>query len=184
MRKTLLGGVSPFAHLLAGRAAKRAEEDTDDEKEKRENEKAKKAEAEKEEDAKSEAEEERKKDARKAEEDGDEEDEEDEEDADAKAIRGRERARCAAIFASPAAAVRPDMAAYFAFGTNLTRKAAVNALAAVAAGSEPVRPSRPGLGQRMSVAPQPNPGQDRPQAGSPSLAEQIVAAGKKRRGEA
>ena len=70
----------------------------------------------------------------RADDDDDGEDERDGDDPAAAAARGRERARCAAIFASPHAAVRPDMAAHYAFATDLTRRQARRALAATTAG--------------------------------------------------
>ncbi len=72
--------------------------------------------------------------SRKRRDDDDDDDERDDDDPDASAARGRERARCAAIFASPHAAVRPDMAAHYAFGTDLTRRQALRALEATTAG--------------------------------------------------
>jgi hypothetical protein len=50
------------------------------------------------------------------------------------AARIRERQRCAAIFSSPYAAARLDMAAHYAFETDLGRKEACKALARLAAG--------------------------------------------------
>ena len=67
------------------------------------------------------------------------------------AARQRERARCAAIISSPAAAARPDMAAHFAFATNLSRSEAVNALRAVAAG-QPVQAAAPAPTRRDSFS--------------------------------
>ncbi len=89
----------------------------------------------------------------------DDDDEKDDKDEKAKAARGRERARCAAIFSSSHAATRPDMAAHYAFATNLSRKDALTALAAVCAG----QPQASGLGSRMGRFEQMRPG-----AGGPS----------------
>jgi hypothetical protein len=115
---------------------------------------------------------------------GDNEDEEGEEDDKEKAARKSERARCAAIFASPAAGVRPDMAAHLAFNTDLSAKAAVEMLGAFAAGA--AQPSN--LASRMSGVKTPNVGASAPAAkqatGAAAAANMIIEAGKKRRGEA
>jgi hypothetical protein len=206
MNLSAIAGGSPFAHLLGRQRAaagnSKADEREDDEDEK------KAARAEDEKDDRADESEDEKKDAKAAESEDDENkdeddagkakgkrakadgdddsDEEDEDDAKASAARRRERARCAAIFAEPAAATRPDMAAYFAFGTTMPRSAAINALKAVVAGhSEPAPKSRGGLSDRMAKTPSPNVGTEPTQpTGSASLAQQIVAAGKKARGEA
>lgn len=65
----------------------------------------------------------------------DEDDEEDQDDPQACAARSRERARCAAIFATKAAAGRPDLAAHLAFNTSLPRSQAIGLLRTAAAGS-------------------------------------------------
>lgn len=62
----------------------------------------------------------------------DDDDEDDEKDPKARAIRMRERGRCAAIFRSAAAGRNPAAAAEIAFGTSMTRTAAVNLLRTVA----------------------------------------------------
>jgi hypothetical protein len=123
---------------------------------------------------------------------GDEEDEEDEDKDKAegdesdkeKAARQSERARCAAIFASPAAATRPDMAAHLAFNTDMGAKAAVEMLGAIAAGGAAPR----GLASRMAGVTIPNVGASAPAGkqatGAASAASMIIEAGKKRRGEA
>lgn len=107
----------------------------------------------------------------------------DEEDEKEKAARKSERARCAAIFASPAAGIRPDVAAHLAFSTDMSSADAVGMLETVSAGSTPVR----GLAMRMATVAVPNVGDSggaAPAAGSSTdIAAKIVAAGKKRRGE-
>jgi hypothetical protein len=112
-------------------------------------------------------------------EDGDDEDDSDKE----KAARQSERARCAAIFASPAAATRPDMAAHLAFNTGMSSKAAVEMLGAIAAGGAAPR----GLASRMASTSIPNVGASAPAGkqatGAASAASMIIEAGKKRRGE-
>lgn len=68
--------------------------------------------------------------------------EDDEDDADAKVAKGRrmERERCAKIFGSKAAGVRPDMAASLAFGTSLSASEAIAQLNQAAAfGAPPKR---------------------------------------------
>jgi hypothetical protein len=108
--------------------------------------------------------------------------EEQDEDEDvrkaAKAGRRFERARCKAIFAHPAAGVRPDMAAQLAFGTKLSAKQAISLLkesANVRGGHQHgPRAARPRV-ELVDGAPAPT--------GSKGMAARIVAAGKKRRGE-
>ncbi|GBQ32253.1 hypothetical protein [Gluconacetobacter azotocaptans] len=75
-------------------------------------------------------------------------DETDEDDPQASAARSRERARCAAIFRSKAAATRPDLAAHLAFNTSLPRNQAVDLLRASAAGAQS-RSGDTGLSARM-----------------------------------
>jgi hypothetical protein len=131
--------------------------------------------------------------ARRAEDD----DEMDDGDAKASAARGRERARCAAIFAEPAAAKRPDIAAHLAFGTNLPRTAAINTLRAVAAGEPSPPPEQPqseqGLRSRMvrepvydvgSEAERTRAGAETPAARAAVFAAKVMAADKKRLGGA
>lgn len=106
----------------------------------------------------------------------------DEESDKEKAARRNERARCAAIFASEAAAARPDVAAHLAFETDMSAKAATKMLSTFAAGGAPARTS---LASRMSTVKQVNTGTGRAAApgGASAVAAQILAAGKKRRGE-
>lgn len=68
-------------------------------------------------------------------------------DSAAARARARERGRCAAIFADPAAGRNPALAAHLAFETSLSRKAARAALAQGGGG---------GLGQRLAAAINPN----------------------------
>lgn len=66
----------------------------------------------------------------------------DEDEADAKVAKGRrmERERCAKIFGSKAAGIRPDMAASLAFGTSLSASEAIAQLNQAAAfGAPPKR---------------------------------------------
>lgn len=112
--------------------------------------------------------------------DGDDEDDSDKE----KAARKSERARCAAIFASPSAGSRPDMAAHLAFNTGMSSKAAVGMLDAIAAGSGA---APRGLASRMAGTSIPNVGASAPAGkqatGAAGAAQMIIDAGKKRRGE-
>lgn len=70
----------------------------------------------------------------------------DDDEADAKVAKGRaiERKRCARIFGSKAAGIRPDMAASLAFGTSLSANAAIAQLEQAAAFGAP-------QGGRMSL---------------------------------
>lgn len=126
--------------------------------------------------------------------DGDEGDDDSDEEETAKAsavrsVRLRERARCAAIFSTKEAAINPAMAAQLAFGSgNLTRSAAIDLLkSAVQTAPAPAASSRQTLDQRMQAVSTPNVGPSPAQATSvdPSaaMAQAIIAAGKKRRGE-
>ena len=127
----------------------------------------------------------------KAEEGDDDSDDKDEKDAKASAVRRRERARCAAIFAAPAAASRPDFAAHLAFGTSMNRSSAVAMLEAASAGhGDDDRPQPRGsrsLRQRMERAPAPNVGPNggaKPLSGVAGFAAQMAAVNKIRHGEA
>ena len=114
--------------------------------------------------------------------DGDDDEDEDEGDDDgdreeasaaspAYAARRRERARCAAIFADPAAALNPALAAQLAFGTSLPRSEAV---AVLRAGGIPAASGRRGLADRMQAAGIPAVGPDgAPQPGGKRTPEAI-----------
>lgn len=135
--RTLAARGLSFAHLagLSSRAARA--ENEDDERKQRDGESdedyAKRMEElDKEEEKARKAEEERKEEeARRAEdnEDDDPSAEDDEEEMRGKSAaaraRRRERARCAAIFASPAAARNPVLAANLAFTTEMSRRSAI-----------------------------------------------------------
>lgn len=100
-----------------------------------------------------------------AEENGNAEGDPEEEDPDeemrgnsaAAQARRRERARCEAIFASPHAAGRADVAAQLAFRTTMPRSAAIETLASLAQadGGGAGRRRRPGLDERMEGADNP-----------------------------
>lgn len=108
----------------------------------------------------------------------------DDDAADTRAAgRKAERARGAAIFASPAAALRPDLAAHLAFKTNLSTRAAVDTLAAMAAGEPDARAAarRRGLAGSMAREPNPDVGQEdqRPAQRRASLGDRVAALQKK-----
>lgn len=184
------GKVASFAHLL-GISAKKAEEDEDKKREDETDEEyAKRMEEEKDEKDKAEDGDD---DAKKAEEEKDKEEDdsdsaekvkkaEEDDDEKEKAARKSERARCRAIFSSEAAGSRPDVAAHLAFDTDMDASAAIKLLEVTAIGGA----VRPGLAQRMASVALPRIGDD---AALPSTnsaegkASQIIAAGKKRRGE-
>lgn len=88
----------------------------------------------------------------------------DSDEADAKA-RGRaiERKRCARIFGSKAAGIRPDMAASLAFNTNLSASAAIAQLEQAAAFGAP-QGGRMSLDERMRSEQQHRVGKDAPKA--------------------
>ncbi|MCQ8240527.1 hypothetical protein [Rhizosaccharibacter radicis] len=126
-----------------------------------------------------------------AEDEGDDEtDAQDEKDEKAAAARRRERARCAAIFASPAAAGRPAAAAELAFGTTMPRQAAIRTLSALAStdrAPSAEAPKRDNLRSRMAGADTPKVGTDgtaKPKTGAAGFAEQMKRANAIRHGDA
>ena len=143
-----------------------ADEDSDDDKKKDDAKKAKKAKAD----------------------DGDDDDMEDEEqDKDARAARARERSRIRAILVSEPGKANPVAAAHLATGTSMPRAHAIEMLAAMQAGQvgagAAAEPRRDNLRDRMAEVPNASVGAE-DQRPAPNLAAQIIAAGKKRRGEA
>ena len=111
--------------------------------------------------------------------------EDDDESEEAKAARKAERARCAAIFGTKAAASRPDMAAHLAFETGMKASAAIKMLGAIAAG----QPKGASLASRMATVKQPIVGSEVPRDSAPqssaaaATAKAIVAAAARARGE-
>ncbi len=110
----------------------------------------------------------------------------DDEDKAKKAARraGRKAAmrRAAAIFASPAAAKAPDIAAELAFDSDLSARKAISMLEKATARI----PGRQSLSQRMETVQVPNPGTEgaRVDPNSPkALAAAAIAAASKARGE-
>lgn len=162
-----------------GDDASRAEDDSGDDKEEKKGKSAKAAKADGED--KDDGDDDKK--AAKADDDDDGDDDGDG-DGKEKAARKSERARCAAIFAAPAAGTRPDMAAHLAFNTSMSAKAAIDMLGVAAAGSAP--PAR-GLASRMANVAIPNVGAGAPagkaSTGAAGVAAMIIEAGKARRGE-
>lgn len=199
---TLRAGTSPFAHLLSGVAAaaarvtgKRADDDGIDPEDEGEidqgeldddveddvedveeggnpepapdGKKGKKAKGKKAEDDEPEAD------------DGDYDDEKEKAAWRAGLAAGavRENKRCAAIFAAPAAAVRPDVAAQLAFRTRQTSAEAIGVLTATAEPGTP-RGTRDRLGDRMAERRDPAPGAAGGRA-EPTFAQAAAAAMKK-----
>jgi len=111
----------------------------------------------------------------------DKEDEKDEDKPDARAARAREKARIRAIMSSSAGQQFPAVALGFACDTSMPRHAAIKTLTrmtkdlSASAGGDPLR-------DRMAALDQPDigAGDARP---APNLAEQIILAGRKARGE-
>jgi hypothetical protein len=169
---------SPFAHLAAAVAGNKAVADEDEDKKKDD---AKKAES----DDDSEDDEKKKKDdAKKAESDNEDDDED---KAEARAARGRERARISAILESDTAKANPTGALHLALKTKMPRNEAIAMLSAMGpAASAPGK--KDDLRARMSSQKQPAIGSDggyNAEPGSASaIAAQVIAAGKKARGEA
>ncbi len=175
----LMASTSTFAHLLGlgGANAGKTKAETEEERTKREEQEREdaknagkgggqpKAEDRPDDQGENESDEDYKERKRKEQEEADdEEDEEDEKDAKKKAVRMRERARCSAIFASPAAGVRPDLAAHFAFATNLSGRVAAATLEVAAQGG--AAPRKGTLADRMDRQPAPKIG---PEGGSAEL---------------
>lgn len=187
-KNVLAGGVARFAHLLG--VTPRAEEPKDEDpdapvqgEDESDEDFAKRCdEYEKEKKAKG------KKDGASEGDDpeGDDADAEGEDDSEeAKAARKAERARCAAIFGTKAAAARPDMAAHLAFETSMKASAAIKMLGAIAAG----HPKGASLASRMSSVDQPRVSSDLPRDAQPqastaaATAKAISAAAARARGE-
>ncbi|TCK43991.1 hypothetical protein B0G84_2339 [Paraburkholderia sp. BL8N3] len=203
MKLSKLASAMPFAHYL-GMSVPAAANAEDDERKQRDDESdedyAKRMEEQdkKDEEARQAEQDEKDKEARRAEEEDDDadaeaDDKDDKEDVKragrAKGARQRERVRCAAILAEGIKLGAVKQACAFAFDTNMTASQAMHALAMGAAdrpaGDVPAAPRarKPSLDERMAHARPANPGASAEAAAQPSLADQILAAGKRRRGE-
>jgi hypothetical protein len=196
--KTVLGGAPSFAHLIGfgkpraaddkpkgapdeeAAAEESEEEETEGDDKDKKGKKAKKSKAEESDDPDKEGEDEEAED-KKPESKAADDDEDEAKKAKRAEARGRkmERERSAAIFACPAAGVRPDLAAQLAFHTSMTADQAIGVLTTAASGG------RRGINDRMATTQIPNIGADPgPEAkGALGVAAQIIAADKKRRGE-
>jgi hypothetical protein len=120
-------------------------------------------------------------------------DDKDDKEEGKRAARQRERVRCAAIVAEGIKLGSVKQACSLAFDTKMTAAQAIGVLAAAAAdrsesnasaAAAPAPRRGPSIDERMAKVVTPNPGASTPAAAAPSLAEQILAAGKLRRGEA
>jgi hypothetical protein len=186
---------SPFARIasLAMGAKKKAEEDEDmkkdgeecaEDEDKKDDDKADKGGDEDDAKAAEDDEDDKKKDDEKAAEDDEDDDKKDK--ANKKARRA-ERARIASIVTSPAAQLSEAhfaQAAYLAFETDLDSKACIGMLQCMPAPAAQTKSSgRQAAQERIDQTPNPRVSDDAKEGG-PDLAAQIVAAGKKRRGEA
>lgn len=114
--------------------------------------------------------------------DGDEEDQEDEKDPDAKAARARERSRIRAIVESEPGRANPKAAYRLALKTNASRNTAIAMLELTDQSDSAPAPRRDALRDRMQEAPKTNVGPNA-ELPAPNLAQQIINAGKKARGE-
>ncbi|KVZ18632.1 hypothetical protein WT88_29575 [Burkholderia stagnalis] len=112
-----------------------------------------------------------------AEDDGD-----DKKDDKAKKAARAERRRCARIISHGIKCGNVQQAGVFAFDTGMSSAAAISALNAAASVAERA-PKAASLRDRMAAEPRRNPGASSGAATQMSLADQIIAAGKIRRGE-
>jgi hypothetical protein len=205
-------GKSPFAHLARGTAKaadeddkdkdakeeSEGEEDDEEDEDKKSKKKAKKADDGDEDDAgakdgdddEEDGDDKKKSKKSKKAEDGDDDDSdrEDDDDPEARAARARERGRIRAIVTSDAGKLNPVGAMELACGTSMSRAQAIGTLRAmgVPAAAEPRKTDA--LRNRMAGVDTPDVGAgDAPPpvaAGSAkAIAAEIIAAGKKRRGE-
>lgn len=149
LRNAAGGLTSRFAHLAGLKPARTTASVTASDDDKDEKDKAK---AEDEDDKDKPGEDEDDKSARAEEDDKEPEDDDDKKD-EAKAAASAERARCAAIFATPEAAANLSLAAHLAFETDLTAKQAVGALRAGGVTAAAEHPRRSSLSERMERAP-------------------------------
>lgn len=111
----------------------------------------------------------------------DAEDEKEKEEQAKKAGALAERARCAAIFSCKSAAVRPDMAAHYAFDTDVTAAEAVATLDKIVAGKAVGKTNS--LSQRMAETTQPKVSASAPVAEQKTFAQEAVAVYNSLRGK-
>ena len=116
-------------------------------------------------------------------------DDDDDKGTDAKAARARERGRIRAILTSPAGQADPVAAAHVALDTGMPRADAIAMLSAMqlsrdAMGGGASAVGRDRLSTRMEGVPNAEVGADGGRGGRPTMADRIIAAGKKARGEA
>jgi hypothetical protein len=207
MKLSKLASAMPFAHFL-GHPVAAARAESDDDRKQRDDETdedyAKRMEEkDKEDEAARKAEQDKKdEEARRAEESDDDadaeaDDKDDKEDGKragrASGARQRERVRCAAIVAEGIKLGSVKQACSLAFDTKMTAAQAIGVLTAAAAdraseanattAAAPAPSRGPSIDERMAKVVTPNPGASTPAAAAPSLADQILAAGKMRRGE-
>jgi hypothetical protein len=124
------------------------------------------------------------KDKPKSEDGDDESDEEDKANAKLRQARARERGRILSIMTSDAGLANPEAAARLATKTELSRSEAISMLHAVGPAASAAEPRKDALRDRMSNERQPEIGAgDGDQKPAGNLAQMIVAADKKRRGE-
>jgi hypothetical protein len=117
--------------------------------------------------------------------DGDDDsDRDDDGNPETRKARGRERGRIRAILLSEPGKANPVGAAHLACGTAMSRKQAIEMLAAIgpAPAAAAPEPKKDALRDRMATVETPRVTSGDP-ASAPTLAQQIIAAGKKRRNE-
>ena len=108
----------------------------------------------------------------------------DERDEVMAAARGRERARIAAIVLSEVGQANQKLAYNLALKTSMSRNEALAVLDGMPVlASEPAPRKIDALRDRMAEVPEPNVGGVDASQEAPTLAQQIILAGKKRRGE-
>lgn len=113
----------------------------------------------------------------------DDSDDDDDKKPDARAVRRRERARVAAILNSAAGKRFPDAAKHLAFRTSTPRWRAVRLLQGMSANVPQGNNAGGNLRDRMAGVRAPDVGAGGDSTTSPTLAQQIIMAGKKARGE-
>lgn len=202
MRK--MAAVVPFAHLLGVHAESETDKDDEKKEEAKRADWAKKAESDddrKQKDDESDddyakrmekmdddEEDDKKAKKAKGEKDDDESEGMEDDSEEAKAVRQSERARCARIIAHGIKNGCVSQAGVFAFDTSMTSTQAISALSASKLDSNA---NRSGLGQRMAAVKVPNVGADspshidpnNPQAAAKAIADRVIAAAAKARGE-